>query len=391
MTAPPVRVLSIAGSDSGGGAGIQADIKTITMMGGYAMTAITAVTAQNAQGVSAITAMSAEMVRAQIDAVTSDFGIDAIKIGMLGSAQIADMVAAFLEGLSDNIPIVLDPVMVATSGAALADQATIKCFTRLMRCSTVVTPNRMELEALGGRAAILGSGAALLEKGGHDGADNSSEPITDRLIAADGSEQAVWSASRIATPHSHGTGCTLSSAMATALGQGAGLIQAVERARLFVRLALHDAPQLVADNGPMGHGCVRVDATQPGLLLNQVTLGCDDYAASVAFYARLGLTQIVDSAPKYARFETACGSSVSLHHSDIAPGDALVYFECADLDAVCADLSAQGVHFDQLPTDQRWGWREARLRDPFGNRLCLYFGGENRRYPPWRMGNDRQD
>jgi hydroxymethylpyrimidine/phosphomethylpyrimidine kinase len=125
------RILSIAGSDSGGGAGIQADIKTITMMGAHAMTAITAVTAQNSQGVSAVEAMSPHMVAAQITAVLQGFGADAIKIGMLGSAKIAHRVADILQGHPD-IPVVFDPVMIATSGAILADEATIGAFDRLI-------------------------------------------------------------------------------------------------------------------------------------------------------------------------------------------------------------------------------------------------------------------
>jgi hydroxymethylpyrimidine/phosphomethylpyrimidine kinase len=135
----PPRVLVIAGSDSSGGAGIQADIKTITMLGGYAMTAITAITAQNTQGVTAVEVLSPKLVAAQIDACLSDVGADAVKIGMLGSAAIAGVVAEQLEGV--GVPVVFDPVMVATSGAALADGATIAAFERLMAQATLTTPN----------------------------------------------------------------------------------------------------------------------------------------------------------------------------------------------------------------------------------------------------------
>src|SRR5512139_2476388 len=147
MTAPP-RILAIAGSDSSGGAGIQADIKTITMLGGYAMTAVTAVTAQNTTGVTRVEALAPDMVGAQIDACLSDIGADAVKIGMLGSPGIAHVVADRLEGL--QIPIVFDPVMVATSGAVLADEATIAGFERLMQLAALTTPNVPELAALGG-------------------------------------------------------------------------------------------------------------------------------------------------------------------------------------------------------------------------------------------------
>jgi hydroxymethylpyrimidine/phosphomethylpyrimidine kinase len=158
MTTP--RVLIIAGSDSGGGAGIQADIKTVTMLGGHAMTAITAITAQNTVGVTAIMPVHAEMVLAQMDAVISDIGVDAVKIGMIGSAETAQAVAERLERL--DVPIVFDPVMVATSGSQLADAETIAAFERLMSLASVVTPNLPELEALGGEAKVLAHGCHLL-------------------------------------------------------------------------------------------------------------------------------------------------------------------------------------------------------------------------------------
>ncbi|NMN05471.1 MULTISPECIES: bifunctional hydroxymethylpyrimidine kinase/phosphomethylpyrimidine kinase [unclassified Novosphingobium] len=250
MTTPP-RILSIAGSDSGGGAGIQADIKTITMLGGFAMTAICALTAQNTLGVSAVVAVAPEMVAAQIDACVADIGVDAVKIGMLGSPAIAAVVADRLEAL--RVPIVFDPVMIATSGAALADAATIAGFERLMALATLTTPNVPELAALGGDAAMAARGIAYLAKGG----DATGPVVEDRLVVP-GASPRLWHAPRIATRHSHGTGCTLSSAIATELGRGASLEQAVERARAFVRAALLAAPGLGGGHGPMGHYAVRL-------------------------------------------------------------------------------------------------------------------------------------
>lgn len=122
------------------------------------------------------------------------------------------------------------------------------------------------------------------------------------------------------------------------------------------------------------------------MILNQVTVGCLDYDQSLAFYQRLGLTQIVDSPPQYARFETPTGETFSIHAVEqIGAVSTMIYFECDDLDAKVADLQAAGIVFDTQPIDQNWGWREARLRDPAGNPLCLFYGGDNRRFPPWRI------
>jgi hydroxymethylpyrimidine/phosphomethylpyrimidine kinase len=249
MTSPP-RILAIAGSDSSGGAGIQADIKTITMLGGYAMTAITAVTAQNTIGVQAAEALPAELVAAQLDSCLSDIGADAIKIGMLGSADIARVVASRLQGLS--VPIVFDPVMVATSGSVLADDATIAAFERLMRLATLTTPNVSELEALGGPEAMRERGVAYLAKGG----DAAGALIEDRLVRP-GMADRSWRAARIDTVHTHGTGCTLSSAIATLLGKGETLEAAIDGGREFVRAALERAPGFGRGHGPMGHYAVR--------------------------------------------------------------------------------------------------------------------------------------
>lgn len=373
------RILIIAGSDSGGGAGIQADIKTVTMLGGHAMTAITAITAQNTLGVDAVHMVPTQMVIDQIAAVVSDIGVDAVKIGMIGNADTAHAVADSLSDLS--CPIIFDPVMISTSGAVLADGDTISAFERLMRLAAITTPNLPELEALGGKDALLSRHIPLLIKGGHADGDQ----IVDELHLAPGQSE-IWTNDRIETRSTHGTGCTLATAIATGLGQGMDLIPAIERARLFVRLALHDAPGLGQGHGPMGHQSVREDAMVSGPSLNQVTLGCRDYAASVDFYKALGLEQIVDSPSNgYARFEVPNGVTLSIHASDDVSTSAVVYFESKRLDAWATELGSQGYAFEQLPQDESWGWREARLLDPSGNMVCLYSAGENRRYPAWRI------
>ncbi len=256
MTIP--RILVIAGSDSGGGAGIQADIRTVTMLGGHAMTAITAVTVQNTLGVTAAHLVPVETVLAQIDAVAGDIGVDAIKIGMIGSAPAAHALADRLETLT--VPIVFDPVMISTSGAALADTATIAAFERLMRLATVTTPNLPELAALGGRAAVLAHGCHLAEKGGHGTGD----AVHDQLFAPNGMSIARIAAPRIDTRHTHGTGCTFASALATGLGAGKSIADSFEQAVRFVRAALLAAPQLGQGHGPIGHalGVVPFDAME---------------------------------------------------------------------------------------------------------------------------------
>ncbi len=245
------RILIIAGSDSGGGAGIQADIKTVTMLGGHAMTAVTAVTAQNTLGVDAVHLIPTDIVMAQIDAVVRDIGVDAVKIGMIGSAETAEAVADWLVGV--GIPVVLDPVMVASSGAILADKATIEAIVRLMTWATLVTPNLPELEILGGVEHLMAAGETVLVKGGH----SNGNVIVDRFFGPSG-EIARWSDARIETRHTHGTGCTLSSAIAVGLAQGMHCPDAITRARLFVRAALLAAPGLGAGHGPMGHQAVRL-------------------------------------------------------------------------------------------------------------------------------------
>jgi hydroxymethylpyrimidine/phosphomethylpyrimidine kinase len=386
------RVLIIAGSDSSGGAGIQADIKTVTMLGGHAMTAVTAVTAQNTAGVSAVHPVPAEMILAQIESVIGDIGVDAVKIGMIGGAFAAEQVAGRLERLKaeqPGIPIVFDPVMVATSGSALADEPTIAAFGKLMDVATIATPNLPELKRLTSEedpvAAALhlvgAHGCAVLIKGGHDEGD----ALADALIEED--NMTSWQGQRIDTTSTHGTGCTLASAIAFFLAGGSTLADAVARAREFVRVALLDAPGLGQGAGPLGQGRVRLDVGA-GPRLNQVTVTGTNYERSVDFYRRLGLTQIVDSPDTgYARFETAGGVTLSVQ---IDPDERIVattalYLECDDLDERVEQLARSGIAFEHGPRNQPWMWREARLRDPDGNIIFFYKAGEHRRFPPWRI------
>lgn len=387
-----VRVLIVAGSDSGGGAGIQADIKTVAMLGGHPMTAITAVTAQNTLGVDAIHPIPAEMILAQMDAVISDIGVDAVKIGMIGSAFAARQVASRLQelkSLQPDVPIVFDPVMVATSGGVLADEATVQAFGRLMDVATIATPNLPELKRLTSEedpvAAALHlvgeHGCAVLIKGGHDEGD----ALADALIEED--NMTSWQGQRIDTSSTHGTGCTLASAIAVFLAQGATLADSVARAREFVRVALHSAPGLGQGAGPIGQADVRLDVGA-GPRLNQVTVTGTNYERSVDFYKRLGLRQIVDSPDTgYARFETGGGVtfSVQIDPDERIIATTAVYLECDDLDERVEQLARSGIAFEHGPRNQPWMWREARLRDPDGNIIFFYKAGEARRFPPWRM------
>ena len=386
------RVLIIAGSDSGGGAGIQADIKTVAMLGGHPMTAITAVTAQNTRGVTAVHPVPAEIVLAQIDAVIGDIGADSVKIGMIGSAFTAEQVAErlqILKAAQPALPIVFDPVMVATSGSCLADDATVAAFGRLMDVATIATPNLPELNRLtleedpvAAALHLVGRhGCAVLIKGGHEEGD----ALADALIEED--NMTSWQGQRIGTTSTHGTGCTLASAIAFFLAEGSRLADAVARAREFVRVALHEAPGLGHGSGPIGQAGVRLDVGG-GPRLNQVTVTGAQYDRSVDFYSRLGLRQIVDSpGTGYARFETAGGVTLSVQidpEEKIAATTAL-YLECDDLDERVEQLARAGIAFEHGPRNQPWMWREARLRDPDGNIIFLYKAGEARRFPPWRM------
>jgi hydroxymethylpyrimidine/phosphomethylpyrimidine kinase len=257
------RVLSIAGSDSGGGAGIQADLKTIAALGCYGMTAITALTAQNTLGVRAIHSVPLQMLGDQIDAVVEDIGVDAVKIGMLHSADTVRTVAAAI-GRHALPHIVLDPVMIATSGAVLIDQEAIAVLvTDLFPSAQVITPNLDEASLLVGRPLeseadieaaarqLLEMGApAVLIKGGHLAGDS----VSDLLLMRDG--QACWMrAPRIPSSNTHGTGCTLSSAIAAHLALGSPLPQAVQLAREYVRGALEAGATVRtgAGSGPLNH------------------------------------------------------------------------------------------------------------------------------------------
>lgn len=258
------RVLCIAGSDSGGGAGIQADLKTFSALGCFGMTAITALTAQNTTGVRAIHGVPPAMLRDQIDAVVQDIGVDAVKIGMLHSPEIVLTVAQALEQHRLQ-QVVFDPVMVATSGAKLiTDEAIAVLVAELFPRATVITPNLDEAALLvrqplltpqdmvQAAQTLIGQGArAVLLKGGHLSGDE----VVDVLLVA-GSEPIWMQAPRIATANTHGTGCTLSSAIAAHLALGLALPDAVQAARVFVRGALAAGAKVTTGHGsgPLNHG-----------------------------------------------------------------------------------------------------------------------------------------
>jgi hydroxymethylpyrimidine/phosphomethylpyrimidine kinase len=257
----PQRLLAIAGSDSSGGAGIQADIKTATALGAYAMTAVTAVTAQDTLGVHAVELMPPALVAAQIRACLEDIGADAIKVGMLGSGEIAGAVAEALDRYAANIPIVLDPILGSTSGTSFLDETGIQILReQLIPLATLVTPNLPEwgrlvastrsgketfatnadwLDALGAKA--------LLIKGGHEEGDE----VLDMLVTPDTMQ--ILTMPRLDTPHTHGTGCTLSTAIAFWLACGLPLPAAVSHAREFVQSAIETAPGFGKGHGPLNH------------------------------------------------------------------------------------------------------------------------------------------
>ena len=255
------RVLVLAGSDSGGGAGIQADIKTITALGGYAATAITAVTVQNTLGVTGVHPIPLDIVEAQARAVLDDIGADALKTGMLGDAATVEVVARVLDS-AKGVPAVIDPVMVAKGGASLLAQEAIGALKSLLvPRAALLTPNAPEAAALTGlvvettddlrRAgeAFLELGAqAVLMKGGHVEGDR----VVDLLITRHG--ETTFEGERIVTRHTHGTGCTLASACATGLAQGLSLTESVARAWNYVHEAMLRAPGFGAGHGPLDHG-----------------------------------------------------------------------------------------------------------------------------------------
>lgn len=253
------RVLIIAGSDSGGGAGIQADIKTVTALGGYAATAVTAITVQNTLGVHGVHGMPPAVVEAQARAVLDDIGADALKTGMLGDLEMVERVAAILGDV--RVPVVIDPVMVAKGGSNLLAPSAVDAVRSLMiPRATVLTPNAPEAEALSGlpvhttddlrRAGerLLDLGAqAVLMKGGHVAGDT----VVDVLMTRDG--ETSFEGERLDTRHTHGTGCTLASAVAAGLAQGMPLTEAVARAWAYVHEAMRQAPGFGAGHGPLDH------------------------------------------------------------------------------------------------------------------------------------------
>jgi len=255
------RVLIVAGSDSGGGAGIQADLKTVTALGGYGATAITALTAQDTTGVQDVAEVSADFVARQMAVVLDDIGADAVKTGMLHRAEIIETVTDILEAKAADIPLVVDPVMVAKGGARLLKADAVDALKRrLLLVASVTTPNLPEAEGLTGmritdRDQMIAAAQMLLTvgpravllKGGHlPGAT-----VTDILATSDGID--IFESPRIDTKHTHGTGCTLASAIAAGLAQGMALRPAVERARAYVREAMRTAPGFGRGHGPLNH------------------------------------------------------------------------------------------------------------------------------------------
>ncbi len=256
------RVLVIAGSDSGGCAGIQADIKTINSLGGYSATAITALTAQNTQGVFGISEVPVKFIQQQIELVLSDIGADAIKTGMLYSAEIVENVAKSLKNYS-NIPLIVDPVMVATSGDSLAEgdefAEALKKF--IIPNASLVTPNIPEAEKItgirinnindsveAGRAILDMGAAAVLVKGGHAICD-----IVEDILVMPNGEFISYKSERIRTANIHGTGCTLASAISCGISQGMSLDESIKRARNYVWNAIKTAPGLGKGRGPLNH------------------------------------------------------------------------------------------------------------------------------------------
>jgi len=257
----PARILIVAGSDSGGGAGIQADVKTVTALGGFAMTAITALTAQNTQGVFGIHEVPTDFIKQQISLVAEDIGVDVVKTGMLHNIAVIDTVVSALQLHCPKAAIVVDPVMIAKGGQALLQpEAGTALKNKLLKLATVLTPNLPEAEALvgfsvrnekdmqeAGRALLAFGPKAVLVKGGHLTGDR----IIDILVTAAGILR--FEDRRIDTAHTHGTGCTLASAIATGLGQGLTIEAAVRRARAYVMEAIRTAPGFGQGHGPLNH------------------------------------------------------------------------------------------------------------------------------------------
>lgn len=261
---PQGRVLIIAGSDSGGGAGIQADIKAVTMLGGYAMTAVTAITVQDTNGVHGVWPVPLDAVTGQMQVTLADIGADAIKTGMLGSASLVEAVAECLSERAQLIPRVIDPVMISTSGHRLVDTKGVEAIrSELVPHARLVTPNAPEAEVLTGKAVEtvdgqrraaerlleLGANGALV-KGGH----LEGRVVTDVLQTTTG--EWIFESPRIDTTSTHGTGCTLASAIAALLGQGVSVPEAVEQGRDYLMGAIRAAKGFGKGAGPVHHGWV---------------------------------------------------------------------------------------------------------------------------------------
>lgn len=269
------RILIVAGSDSGGGAGIQGDTKTATALGGFAMTAITALTAQNTLEVRDVMAVPPEFVRLQMDVVLDDLGADAIKTGMLLDAGIIEAVASVIRARCTSMPVVIDPVMVAENGARLLAKDAVEVLReRLLPLACVITPNLPEAEVLLGEpietlgaareaAAVLHERfkVAVLLKGGHMKSRN----VTDVLVTSDGREL-LFTGTRFDSTSRHGTGCTLATAIATRLAQGMVLEDAVENSREYLRQAIRTAIPLGGGAGPVNHGhtCMTFESPSGG-------------------------------------------------------------------------------------------------------------------------------
>ena len=261
VPAPMARVLAVAGSDSGGGAGIQADIKTISALGGYALTAVTALTAQNTEGVFGVHPVPPHFIRQQLELVLGDIGADAIKTGMLHSADVIEAVVEEIDRFAPAAPLVADPVMVAKGGHPLLEPSAVEAVRLLLLPrATVLTPNLPEAEALSSRrigdaSAMAEAGRALLALGAKavlmKGGPLEGPEVIDLLVTAAGVLR--FSHPRRATRSTHGTGCTLASAIATGLAQGMALDAAVERAIAFVVAAMAQAPGLGKGHGPLAH------------------------------------------------------------------------------------------------------------------------------------------
>lgn len=264
-TSPMGRVLIVAGSDPSGGAGIQADIKTVTMLGGYAAAALTALTVQNTTAVTDVLPMQPKFVADQMHAVLSDVGADSIKTGMLHNAEVMAAVADVIDSVKFGGDVVVDPVMVASSGAKLIDDSALETMrTVLLPRATVVTPNMQEAALLVGRSvktfedmtdaakALIDMGAsAAIVKGGH----MEGNTLTDYVLTNGGGSMAI-TRGKIETRSTHGTGCSLASGIATGLAQGKRLDKAFEAAHEFVRQAIRLAPGFGAGHGPLGHARV---------------------------------------------------------------------------------------------------------------------------------------